>query len=83
MQQHLDVLDPFRDYLVRTKAEINDGRHMTSFYYQNIIDCIHYLICQVAYRSTIVYEPIWEYKSSEEQSYSEMHMADWWWETQV
>jgi len=37
MRQHLDVLDPFHDYLVWTEAQINDGRYLTTFYSQNVI----------------------------------------------
>jgi len=83
MCQHLDVLDPFRDYLVWTEAEINDGRHVTTFYYQNVIDHFHYLIWLVMYRSDMVYESIQEYNSSGEGLYSEMNTADWWCEIQV
>ena len=50
---------------------------MTTFYYRNVIDCIHYLIHKVAYRSDMVYEPIHEYKSSGVPLYSEMHTAHW------
>jgi hypothetical protein len=83
MRQHLDVLDPFGEYLVWTEAVIDDGRHAATFYYRNIIDCVRYLIRQVAYRSDMVYAPIREYDSSGERLYSEMHTADWWWDTQV
>jgi len=40
MQQHLNVLDPFGEYLVWTDTVIDDGRHAATFYYQNIIDCV-------------------------------------------
>jgi len=64
MRQHPDILEPFCDYLVWTEAEINYGRHMTTFNYRNIIDCIRYLICQVAARSDMVSEPIRDYNPS-------------------
>jgi len=83
LRQHLDVLDPFREYLVWAEASIDDGRHATTFYYRNIIDCVRYLIRQVAYSSDIVYAPIREYDLSGERLYSEMHTADWWWDIQV
>ena len=47
------------------------------------IDCVRYLIRQVAYRSDMVYAPIREYDSSVERLYSEMHTADWGWDMQV
>jgi len=83
MRHHLDVLDPFGEYLVWTETIIDDGRHAATFYYRNIIDCVCYLIRQVAYRSEMVYPPIWEYDSSAERLYFEMNTADWWWDTKV
>jgi len=83
MRQYLNVLDPFGEYLVWTEAVIDDGRHAATFYYWNIIDYVRSLIRQVAYTSDMVYTPIREYDSSGEELYSEMHMADWWWNTQV
>ena len=61
LRQYLDVLDPFRGYLVSAEASIDDGRHATTFYYRNIIDCVRYLIRQVAYSSDILYAPRREY----------------------
>jgi len=58
MRQHLDVLDPFGGYLVWTEGVRDDGQDAATFYYQNIIDCVHYLIRQVAYSSDMVYAPI-------------------------
>ena len=49
LRQHLDILDPCREYLVWVVASIDDGRHATTFYYGNIIDCVRYLMHQVAY----------------------------------
>ena len=76
LRQHLDILDPFGEYLVWAEASIDNGRHATTFYYRNIIDCVRYLICQVAYSSDMVYAPIREYDSSGERLYSEMYTAD-------
>jgi len=33
VRQHLDLLDPFREYLVWAEAGIDDGRHAKTFYY--------------------------------------------------
>jgi len=82
MQQHLDVLDPFSESLVWREDIIDHGRHAATFYYWNIIDCVRYLIRQVAYRSDMVYATIREYDSTGERVYSEMHTADWSWDTQ-
>jgi len=83
LRQHLDILDPFREYMVWAEASIDDGRHATTFYYRNIIDCVRYLIRQVAYSSDMVDVPIREYDSSGERLYSKIHTADWWWDMHV
>ena len=58
LHQHLDILDPFREYWVWAEASIDNGRYATTFCYRNIIDCVRYLIRQVAYSSDMVYAPI-------------------------
>ena len=83
LQQHLDVLDPFGEYLTWTEAAIGDGRHTTTVYYRNTLECVRYLVRQVVYRADIVYAPIREDDSSVEQIYSEMHTADLWWDTLI
>ena len=76
LQQHLNVLDPFGEYLMWTEAAIGNRRDTTTFHYRNALDCICYLVCQVVYRSDMVFPPIREYDSSVEQLYSAMHTAD-------
>jgi len=83
MRQYLDKLDSFGDYLERAEAAIDDGQHATTFHYRNVIDCIRFLIRQVAYKSEMVYAPVREFNSSGERLYMEMLTADWWWDTQV
>ena len=56
--QHVNVQDPFREYFVWAEASIDDGRHATTFYHRTIIDCVCYVIRQVAYSSDIVYAHI-------------------------
>ena len=83
LKKHLEVLDPFREYVSWAEATLESGGRSTTFYYRNIESCVHYLIRQVAYRADMVYAPVCEYDSSGDRLYSEMHTADWWWETQV
>ena len=83
LEKQLETLDPFREYLSWTEATLESGEQSTTFYYRNIVSCIHYLIRLVAYKEHMVYAPIREYDSNGDQLYSEMHTADWWWETQV
>src|SRR5205807_1195 len=67
LRKHLEVLDPFGEYLAWTEATVDDGKRATTFYYRNVVDCVHYLIRQVTYRLDIVYAPIHEYNSSRER----------------
>ena len=83
LQQHLDVLEPFGEYLTWTEAAIGHGRDTTTFYYRKASDGVSYLVHQVAYSSDMVYAPIREYVSSGERLYSENHPTDRWWDTQV
>jgi len=69
LRQHHDILDRFREDLVWEEASTDDGRHATTFYYRNSIDCVRNLIRQVAYSSDMVYAPIREYDSSGERLY--------------
>jgi len=47
IRQHLEDLNLFGDYLVWTKAAIDAGQHATSFYSQNVIDRVSFLISPV------------------------------------
>ena len=60
LQQQTDVLDPFGEYLTWTETAIGEGRHTTTFYYRNALECVRYLVRQVAYRSDMVYASIRE-----------------------
>ena len=83
LEKQLETLDPFRESLSWTEATLESGEQSTTFYYRNIVFCVRYLIRQGAYKEHMVYAPIREYDSNGFQLYSEMHTADWWWETQV
>ncbi|KAL0630271.1 hypothetical protein Q9L58_010882, partial [Maublancomyces gigas] len=44
--------------------------------------CIQHLLAQAAYSNDMVYAPIREFNSAGEGVYSELHIADWWWDIQ-
>ena len=67
LQQELDVLATLGEYLTWTEAAIGNGRHTSTFYYRNALNCVRCLVCQVAYSSDMVYTPIQEYDSSGER----------------
>ena len=64
LEKQLATLDPFREYLSWTEATLESGEQSTTFYYRNIVFCVHYLIRLVAYKEHMVYAPIREYDSN-------------------
>jgi len=79
----LQVLDPHSTYLQLNEGQADDGKRTLPFFYHNILDCIRYLLCQIAYRDDFIYEPRTEYDTNGQRVYAEMHTADWWWDLQV
>ena len=63
-------------------GEVLMARQKVPFYHPKPLDCIRYLLQQKAYTSALVYGPQCCYEGGEIQ-FGELHMADWWWETQV
>ncbi|KAG0641167.1 hypothetical protein HOY80DRAFT_855915, partial [Tuber brumale] len=54
------------------------------FFYPNPLNCAKYLLSQKCFAQDIVYTPVkdWDSETPPARVYSEMHMGDWWWETQ-
>ncbi len=50
--------------------------------YQNIIDSLRFLLRHWLFEKDLVYAFICHYNANNCWVYSEMHMIDWWWETQ-
>ena len=67
LEKQLETLDTFREYLSWTEARLESGEHLTTFYYRNIVFCVHYLIRQVAYKEHMVHALIREYDSNGDQ----------------
>jgi hypothetical protein len=53
-----------------------------SYKYRNPLHLIQYLLRQRAYRDDLIYSPVREFRD-DAQLYSELHTADWWWNTQL
>jgi len=83
LDQYINGLDPYQDLLEWNEATFEHDGRSSVFFYRNIVHCVEYLLAQPAYRQDIVYGPIREYDGSGQRLYSEMHTADWWWQTQV
>ncbi|RPA93469.1 hypothetical protein L873DRAFT_1705102 [Choiromyces venosus 120613-1] len=82
LENHLRLLDPYSPYLQWFEGEVDDGKRTQHFFYRNILDCVRYLLRQIAYRDDLVYMPRCEYDQNGDRIYAKMHTADWWWDVQ-
>jgi len=80
LENLLRHLDPYRQYLQWLEGHVEDGQRTLPFFYRNVLDCVRYLLCQIAYHDDLVYAPCREYDQSGQRIYAEMHTADWWWD---
>jgi hypothetical protein len=53
------------------------------FFFRDVIECIQYLLCQKVFAEDLIFEPKREFDRQGFRVYTEMHTANWWWETQV
>jgi len=61
LEKHLWELNPYSQYLQWFEGQVEDGKRTLSFFYRNVLDCVRYLLHQIAYRDDFVYEPWREY----------------------
>jgi len=83
LENLLQALDPLSAYLQWNEGQVDDGKRTLPFFYRNLLDCVRYHLCQIAYRDDFVYAPRREYDTNGPRIYAEMHIADWWWDLQV
>jgi len=83
LEKHHRELDPYSRYLQWFEGQVEDRKRTLSFFYRNVLDCVRYLLHQIAYQDEFVYPPRREYDHTEHWVYPEMHTADWWWDIQV
>ena len=83
LDQYIAALDPYQHFLEWKEGTYTHGGHASTFFYRDMVQCVEYLLSQPAYRDDVVYAPVREQNETGERLYSEMHTADWWWETQV
>jgi len=76
-------LNPYSPYLQCLEGYVADGQRTFPFFYRNVLDCVRYLLRQIAYRDDLVYAPRREYDQSGQRIYAKIHMADWWCDVQV
>ena len=75
--------DDHGDGIENETDELRPSSQPTAFFYRDIVACVSYLLAQPCYTPDMVYAPVQEVNSEGDRMYSEMHTADWWWETQV
>jgi len=83
LEKHLRELDPYSRYLQWFEGSVEDGKRTLLFFYRNVLDCVRYLLRQIAYRADFVYAPRREYDNTGQRVYADMHTADWWSDIQV
>ena len=83
LQNHLRRVDPCGQYLQWFEGKVEFDQRTLPFFYRNILDCVRYLLRQIAYKDDLVYAPRREYDFDGQRVFSEMHTADWWWDVQV
>jgi len=83
LENLLRHLDPYSPYLQWLEGHVEDGQRTLPFFYRNGLDCVRYLLRQIADHDDLVYAPCREYDQRGQRIYAEMHTADWWWDVQV
>ena len=83
LENHLRSLDPYSPYLQWFEGQVEDSKRTLPFFYRNVLDCVRYLLRQIAYQDDLVYATRREFDADGERIYAEMHTADWWWDVQV
>jgi len=61
LENLLRHLHPYNPYLQWLEGHVEDGQRTLPFFYQNVLDCVRYLLRQIAYRDDLVYAPRREY----------------------
>jgi len=83
MQNLLRHLDPYSQYLQWLEGHVEDGQRTLAYFYRNVLDCVSYLLRQIAYCNNLVDAPRPEYDHRGQRIYAELHIANWLWDVQV
>ena len=55
LENHLWSLDPHSSYLQWFEGQVEDSQRTLPFFYRNILDCVRYILRQIAYQDDLVY----------------------------
>jgi len=57
LENHLRHLDPYSPYLQSLEGHVEDSQRTLPFFYRNVLDCVRYLLRQIAYGDDLVCAP--------------------------
>jgi len=83
LDNHLRLLDPYSHYLQWFEEQVEDGQRTLLIFYRDVLECVRYLLHQIAYPDDLIYTPQREYDPTGHRIYGEIHTADWWCDVQV
>jgi len=83
LENHLRLLNPYSQYLQWFDGQVEVGQRTFPFFYHDMLECVRYLLRQIACQDNLVYTPRRECDPTRHGIYAEMHTADWWWDVQV
>jgi len=83
LENRLQGLDPHSAYLQGNERQVDDGKQTLPFVYRNVLDCVRYLLCQIAYSDNFVDAPRSKCVTNGQWTDTDMHTADWGWNLQV
>jgi len=71
--------------LPEDEAALPRNGKQARFYYRDPVECARFLLGQPCFAKDMVFAPVREWNGDVPRRtvYSEMHTAEWWWETQV
>jgi len=67
LENHLRSLDPHSSYLQWFEGQVEDSKITLPFFYRNVLDCVRYLLRQIAYQDDLVYAPWREFDPNSER----------------
>lgn len=84
LTNYLGSLDPHSSYLEWFEGQVEKSKETVSFkfFYSNVLDCVRYLLCQIAYQEDLVYILRHELDPNGERIYADMHTSDQWTDVQ-
>ena len=59
--KHLLEFDSYSRYLQLFEGQVEDGKRTLSFFYRNVLECVRYLLRQIANQDNFIYRPQREY----------------------